>query len=233
MTVETILSVRGEAQRTIEPDYVVLHCGIRTVAQSKAAVLDLLANRQAALTERLAALGGVALSATTIDQPITWSTHSISTNPEFDFDKGTGNHGPTGRVQALAAIAITVRVLDKAPSVEQALAGIDELSTDHVSWQVDADNPAWKEIRAEAIAAAIAKGHDYASALRGTVVRVEQIADTGLLGSDTGGHSKVAYRIAAASPEFGPSMPGLDPVPQEIMAVIEARLVAEVPPLGQ
>jgi hypothetical protein len=57
------------------------------------------------------------------------------------------------------------------------------------------------------------------------VRQVEHIADTGLLGGDTvphqPGHIPKAF---AASAGFGrPDTPALNPVPQELLATIEAR----------
>lgn len=52
-------------------------------------------------------------------------------------------------------------------------------------WSVDDDNPDWALVRADAISAALFKGQDYASALGGSVVAVEHVADAGLLGGDT------------------------------------------------
>jgi hypothetical protein len=66
---------------------------------------------------------------------------------------------------------------------------------------VDWDNPAWPDVRAGAIQAAIAKGHDYAAALGGSLRTVEQIADAGLLGGDHPEHrfsgGRTVYAVAA------------------------------------
>ncbi|MCW2495004.1 SIMPL domain-containing protein [Jatrophihabitans sp.] len=104
-----------------------------------------------------------------------------------------------------------------------------------MSWHVDPDNPAWADVRAAAIAAAIEKGHDYAAALRGTLLRVEQVADTGLLGgSEPPGRMRALAAGASrgSSESFGPGAPSLDPEPQEVSAVIEARLIAAIAPVA-
>jgi hypothetical protein len=58
---------------------------------------------------------------------------------------------------------------------------------------------------------------------------VEHVADAGLLDGDAGqpwftGASKMARVAAAAGGE--PDAPSLDPVPQELVAIIEARFTA-------
>lgn len=94
-------------------------------------------------------------------------------------------------------------------------------------WAVDEDNPAWTLVRADAIRAAIAKGRDYAAALGAGLERLEQVADTGLLGgAGDGAPGDLRYLSGPARASSGqPGTPTLDPVPQELTATIEARFV--------
>ena len=85
-------------------------------------------------------------------------------------------------------------------------------------------------MRADAIQAAIAKGRDYAAALGGTLRSVEHIADAGLLGGDASQFAFTGSRAVARAASRGgeePDAPSLDPVPQELAAVIEARFTAD------
>jgi uncharacterized protein YggE len=132
-------------------------------------------------------------------------------------------------VTAAVAVVITVRAFGLLDPLGTVLAAHEAVSVHHVDWQVDWDNPAWPDVRAAAIQAAIAKGHDYAAALGGSLRTVEQIADAGLLGGDAGeprftGASKMAHAAAALGGD--PDTPSLDPVPQELVAIIEARFTA-------
>jgi uncharacterized protein len=74
----------------------------------------------------------------------------------------------------------------------------------------------------------MAKGRDYAAALGGRLSAVEHIADPGLIGGEvqhwagTGGRS---VRFASSGGETADA-PSLDPVPQELAALIEARFTA-------
>jgi hypothetical protein len=72
--------------------------------------------------------------------------------------------------------------------------------------------------------------------LGGTVTRVEHVADAGLLSSGrpvAGGVVPLGYAGADRSGAHDAGdTPSLDPVPQEIQAVVEARLTAEVAPLA-
>jgi hypothetical protein len=102
----------------------------------------------------------------------------------------------------------------------------------HVAWAVDPDNPSWPEVRAAAIRAAIEKGRDYAAALGGSLNRVEHIADVGLLGGERmSSYGRASFAKASSSLEFAggmPETPSLDPVPQELIAIIDARFIANV-----
>jgi uncharacterized protein YggE len=237
MAQQTVLSVRGEARRTIAPDYAVLHCALSATAGSKPDALAQLRAAQHALIGSLTGLGGVPLTVESRRSALTWSVGSVATHDEHDVDKATGRHGPTGRVIANAAVVITARDMTLLKGVGEALASVERLNVDGVSWHVDADNEQWRGVRADAIAAAIDKGRDYALALGGTVRRVEHVADAGLLGSgDAPAGHEMSFGLAASarSAEFGgpAGTPSLDPVPQEIQAVVEARLIAEVEPLA-
>jgi len=88
---------------------------------------------------------------------------------------------------------------------------------------LDWDNPAWPQVRAAAISAAIGKARDYAAALGATLRQVEHIADAGLLGSDTAPYDTARGMAFRASGGDQPGTPALTPVPQELIATIEAR----------
>ncbi len=105
----------------------------------------------------------------------------------------------------------------------------DAVAVHSVQWSVDDDNPEWGQVRADAIRAALVKGRDYASALGGLVKSVEHVADAGLLGGESLGQNNVAF--AAMSRGAAPEAASLDPVPQVLTAIIDARLIASVGPL--
>jgi uncharacterized protein YggE len=238
MVEQAILSVRGEARRTIAPDYLRVQCGLGVTADSKVDALARVRAAQQRLTGSLTDLGGAVLTMESRRSALTWSMGSVGTHEEHDFDKRTGHHGPTGRVVANGIVVITARDMALLTNLAGALASVDQLHVDQMSWHVDSDNPAWREVRADAIAAAIVKGRDYAAALGGTVTKVEHVADAGLL-SPGAGHPdtravSLGFAVAASADASGGTTdtPSLDPVPQEINAVVEARLVAEVAPLA-
>jgi uncharacterized protein len=227
----TLLSVRGEARQVVPPDSVTMTARVEVTRGSKAEAVRTAAANLDSLTADLAARGGVALEVGTERRPLTWSAQSATTNPERAHDKKSGVFELTGRVAAVVEVIITVRAFDLLDRLGAALTAHEAVSVRQVSWDVDWDNPGWQEVRAAAIHAAIRKGRDYAAALGGSLRSVEHIADAGLLGGDNAQTQLIARSAggfasgAGGGGESGP--PSLDPVPQELTAVIEARLVAD------
>jgi uncharacterized protein YggE len=227
---DTLLSVRGEARQVVPPDSVTMRARVEVTRGSKAEAVRTAAANLDSLTADLAARGGVALEVGTERRPLTWSAQSATTNPERAHDKKSGVFELTGRVAAVVEVIITVRAFDLLDRLGAALTAHEAVSVRQVSWDVDWDNPGWQEVRAAAIHAAIRKGRDYAAALGGSLRSVEHIADAGLLGGDNAQPRLIArsaggFASGAGGGESDP--PSLDPVPQELTAVIEARLVAD------
>jgi hypothetical protein len=194
-------------------------------AGSKAEALRLVTASLDRLTADLAALGAVPFDDSTGRRPLTWSAHSSATHEEFYHDQQTGRMQRSGQVTATVALRVTVRDLASLEDLSGALAAAPGLNVHGVTWHVDWDNPAWPQVRAAAIGAAIGKARDYAAALGATVRHVEHIADAGLLGGDTAPYQPVGFATAKAFGGGGdqPGTPALTPVPQELIATIEAR----------
>lgn len=222
----TVLSVRGSAERTVAPDYAVLSGELILRRGSKPDVLEAAAGELRSLTAGLSRLGGVALDEHTGRAPLTWSARSTSTHAERDHDKRTGRYDLTGTIIASVTLTITVRQLDRLGDLGSLLARQQQLEVHQTMWGVDEDNAGWPIVRAEAIRAALRKGRDYADALGGNIVQVQHIADVGLLGGDDSHAFRGPAPAEAASLGGGGDTPSLDPVPQTLRATIEARLLA-------
>ncbi len=220
-----VLSVRGEGRRTVNPDAVTFSGGLTLWEQDRVAALSGAAEAVGGLTGALADLGGAARRAGNDRAALTWSVFSATTQMEWRHDKETGQSEPTGRVAASVAVAITVRDFELLDALGRVLAGDERLDVRRVAWKVDDDNPAWAAVRAEAIAAALRRGRDYAAALGVDLQAVEHVADTGLLAGT--GEGPARFKMARAMSAGGEiDTPSLDPVPQEVVALIEARFRA-------
>ncbi len=214
----------------VAPDYATVAATIASSRASKAEAVRATATALDRLTTDLAAHGGVTLEADTERHPLTWSAHSAATHAERAYDDRTGRHEPTGQVTAEVAVMVTVRAFELLDPLGAVLAAHEAISVHQVAWYVDWDNPAWPDVRAAAIQAAIRKGRDYAAALGSSLRSVEHLADAGLLGgNDAQPRFASAVGFARAPSRGGEESdaPSLDPVPQELTAIVEARLTAD------
>ena len=223
------LSVRGEARQMVPPDYALVAATIASSQGSKVEAVRVAAAELDSLTADLAARGGVALDAGTGRRPLTWSARSVATYAEQAHDENTGQYLPTGQVTATVAVMIAVRAFELLDALGAVLAAHEAVTVDEVTWHADWDNPAWPGVRAAAVQAAIAKGRDYAAALGASLRGVEHIADAGLLGGGNTESGLAVVRAARAASFSGAESetPSLDPVPQELAAVVEARFSAD------
>ena len=219
-----LLSVRAEARQLVASDYAVVDGLIEHTAGSKADAVQSVTGSLDQLTADLAALGAVPFDEGAGRRPLTWSAHSLTTREELYHDQETMRMERSGQVTATVALRVTIRDLDRLDDLGGVLAAYPGLNVQSVTWHVDWDNPAWPQVRAAAISAAIGKARDYAAALGATVRHVEHIADAGLLGGDTAPYQPVRAVASAYSGGVDqPGTPALTPVPQELIATIEAR----------
>jgi uncharacterized protein YggE len=223
-----VLSVRGEAHLTVAPDAVQLTGVIVVWRDGKAEALGVAADVLQRVTTDLAGLGGVPLSVEASRPALAWSAFSATSSAERWPNKETGRAELTGRVAATVNLRTVVRDFDLLDPLAALLARHEEVEIHQVTWEVDEDNPGWRSVRSDAIQAALRKGRDYADALGVSLSRVEQVADTGLLaGTAAGaGESRRSRAMSGFADGAGGDTPSLDPVPQQLTAVIEARLVA-------
>jgi uncharacterized protein len=216
-----LLSVRAEAQQLVAPDFAVVDGLIEHTAESTAEAVRSVAGSLDHLAADLAVLGAVPFDEGTGRRPLTWSAHSSATHDELYHDRETGRMERSGQVTATVSMQVTVRDLDALDELSGVLAAHPGLNVHGVTWHVDWDNPAWPQVRAAAIGAAMGKARDYAAALGATVRHVEHVADTGLLGGDPAPfHVAISKGYSAG---HAPGTPALTPVPQELIATIEAR----------
>ncbi|HEY5050721.1 MAG TPA: SIMPL domain-containing protein [Acidothermaceae bacterium] len=224
-----LLSVRGEARVVVAPDSVVLSCALTVSRTSKAEAMAGAAAASRRLTADLASLGGVSLGVDTEQAALTWSARSATSWEESQHNKLTGLDEPSERVNATVELQVTTRTFDILDALGAHLGTHKELHVRQVNWRVNSDNPAWAQVRAAAIHAAIATGRDYATALGVSLLEVAHVADAGLLDGEmslTGGNRPRGAMMSAGGGSSLADTPSLDPEPQELTATIDARLRA-------
>lgn len=223
----TTISVRGEARQIVPADFAVISTAVQLRDQDKQAALERAGEAQSAVLAALRENGGVPLTVESVDSALTWSTTSFSAVRVRVMDRRKRAQVRSWRVHV--PITVTVRDLTRLERIRQALTDIKPVRVHHVAWSVDPRNPAWPVVRSAAIADAVAKARDYATALGGSVGAIVHVADAGLLGGHDGFgvHEGIAYPVAGRA-QSGSRGPSLDPMPQQISAVVEARFEARI-----
>lgn len=229
---DVVISVRGEASTVVDPDFAQLACAVRVTTGDKVSAMASAANALRTVEADLARLGGVVETSESQRAPLSWVASSVSSREEIYWDRHTEQKRPSGQFVAAVSLRLRVRELSLLPDVGAALDRHTHLEMDFVSWHVDGDNPAWPRVRADAIKAALQRARDYADALGGTVSNVEQIADSGLLSRHGEEQARSMSGARATAASGGVDSPQLDPVPQQLSAVIDARVIASVPELA-
>lgn len=110
------------------------------------------------------------------------------------------------------------------------LAGTDQTSVYGPRWSLRPTSPVYREARGAAVAEAIARAKEYATALGAQVLRLLELADAGM--SSGGAEPPQVYRLAAgASISYGGQQPELklDPERQTVRAQVEARFQISEP----
>lgn len=230
------LSVRGEANWVVPPDSAVLRGRLSVARASKQDALRAVTVALDALIADLASLGGVPLGVEAARAALTWSARSATSHAEREHDPRTGRGEATGRVLASVALDVAVRDFALLSRLGAHLGCHEQFDLGGVAWYVDDDNAAWPAVRTAAVHAALRKARDYAAALGGSLTSVEHIADVGLLAGTEAPRlvrHAPAWSAAAAGPGSGAEAPTLDPVPQELTAVVEARFQATCAPLAE
>ena len=219
-----VVSVRGDARSVVDPDSALLSASVTVFGASRAEAVALAGDRLRRVQGALVLLGGVPLRVENVRAPLTWSAPSTSTQPEHAADERTGQWGLTGRIEARVDLRVQVRDPGLLDGLGRVLAEQPDLDVHGVAWEVDEDNPEWPRVRAAAVRAAVVRATDYAAALGGRIAGIDHLADAGLIGRGEPG--RYSSQSGAALSGGGGTGPSLDPVPQELVAVVEARFTA-------
>jgi hypothetical protein len=227
MTDDVVISVRGEASITVMPDQAHIRTVVRAVGHDKADALHSAGAALDAFRAELAALGGAAHDPLHPRKSLSWTASSANTADEVEIVEGRRRR-PTGRIVARIDLRVFVRDFALLSPIVAALEVRDPVRLHHVGWSADNDNPGWATVRADAIRVGLRRAGDYAAALGGSLLRIEQVADAGLLG----GHRD--HEAAAAFGRSGGGRRGVlafDPEVQQLSAYVDVRVLASVPGL--
>jgi uncharacterized protein YggE len=107
------------------------------------------------------------------------------------------------------------------------IAGLEQTSVHGPMWSLRPDSPAYREARHAAVADALARARDYAQALGARLLRLVELADTGLSGAAGAGQALAFDRSGVGQPDV--AWLELDPQRQVVYASVEARFLISDP----
>lgn len=205
-----LLNVRGQATAEVPPDYAWLTVEVSAADPDRSMALRR-AERDAA-DLRSAVEGAAGVRRLVLPR--------VKVHEETRWNQTAGTHDHIGwRAHVSGRLEVEVeRVASVAAAVLAAHAAIGS-----VSWFLDDDNPAYRQVRRAAVADAFRAAADFADALDRTLGPLRTLADPGLLGGDGRGEAPVGrammagVAMAAGPPEFE-----YDPEPQTVWAAVEA-----------
>jgi uncharacterized protein YggE len=217
---DPVVAVRGELTREVAPEIAMVNVSVAARDRDRQATLARLAERAAALT---------ALLDTYADAIERRETSGLSVYPET---KGAGER----IVGYRGSVSTQLTVVDFAVVGELMLrvADNDQTTVSGPYWALRPDSAVYREARRDAIAEALARAREYAEALGARVVRLIELADTGLSRAEAvpqspgGGMQTFSMRSTSGG---GPPALDLEPRQQRVYASVEARFAITEPAL--
>ena len=209
-----VVAVRGESFHEVPPELARFAVTVRARDRDRSTVLARLTERAGAARVLIDGYGPA------IERR---ETGDLSVRPELkrSGERVTGYAG---------SVTSTVTVVDFTVLGELMLrlATLEQASVAGPWWQLRADSPVYRQARRAAVHAAIERAREYASALGSQVVALVELADSGM-GPQPMMMTRAAF-VGGGMPEAD-AVPDLelDPQPQQVHAVVEARFVITLP----
>lgn len=199
--------VRGEAVTEVLPDTADLAVTLQVRDRRRDRALELLAERQDALTRLLDGHRG--------------ALGTVSTDAVAVFAESEGN-----RVSGHVATTTTrARVTDVAAAGELAVAvaALDDVSVHGPQWRVSREHPARQQVRTDAVEDALARARAYATAFGCRLTGLVEVRDVG-----TGHVGGMVMAASLARPGTAPAL-GLQPAPLEVPGSVEVTFTMSAP----
>ncbi|MFC0006937.1 SIMPL domain-containing protein [Micromonospora siamensis] len=208
-----VVAVRGEAYREVAPELARFTVRASARDRDRETTLTRLAERAAAVRVLLDSYGPVIAHRETGDL---W----VRPETKRSGERVVAYHG---------SVATTVTVTDFTDLGELMLrlADQDQVEVSGPWWSLRPDSPAYREARHAAITDALARAREYAEALGARVTGLLELSDTDGAGVPMMGRAFKGGGAAGGPPELD-----LDPQPQGVNAVVQARFTISEPALS-
>lgn len=186
------VTVRGNALAAVTPDRAELSLALSHLAADAATALDAIAERSQRLEQILSDKGFARTD---------WATDGVHVAEEYQWKKDTNvlvGH------RASTALTVTVRSAELVGTIIREAVTITGASVRNLSWRVDADNPARRELLGAAARDAKVRATAYVEALGLRLGEVESISEAPLTAEPS--PQPQMQRMAAAKMSDGPEV---------------------------
>ncbi len=220
-----VISVRGEALLTVEPELVDLTVVVSAQAKDRREAFERLVKRNDEVLELLRSYG---------DSVEKVESSGVAVHPEVR--KG----GRDEKVRSYRGVVrVEVAIADFA-ALGEIVSRVADLEAAHLEgprWRLRRTSPVYRKARTRAVGEALTRAQDYAEALGARITGLIEVADSGLMQTEVhrASHAVLQARAAPSAPGgFGAGSPEppvleLEPALQEVRASVEARFSATQP----
>lgn len=214
-----IVAVRGEVVREVDPELATFSVTAHARDKDRQATLTRLTQRHEAVRAVLDGYGEA------IDKR---ETGRVSVYPETRRrgERATMYVGGVSTVVTLTDFTALGDLMVR-------LSETDQVSVSGPWWSLRPDSPVYAAARRDAVTAAVARAREYAEALGARVVRLVELADSGLGGGAEATTMRFAVGGAMGGGDGGSPQLELDPQRQTVHGTVEARFeISEPATLG-
>jgi uncharacterized protein len=226
MPMPPVLSVRGEATLEVEPELARIEVSVAAAAAEAGAARRLLAERGEVVEKLLGEFGDVIEKSESSGMRLT---------PQLPGRGGTGRTSYHGAIHH----SITVTGFDRLGELMARLSATDMTEVGGPWWDLRPGSPVYREARVAAVADAVSRARDYASAVASELSGLVELADAHLLSETRGpAEPRALTPPSPRLPQRPRALPAVEPafdlapVRQRVRATVEARFTITKPDLS-
>jgi uncharacterized protein len=219
-----VVSVRGEALLTVEPELVDLTVVVSAQAKDRREAFERLVKRNDEVLELLRSYG---------DSVEKLESSGVAVHPEVR--KG-GRDEKIRSYRGVVRVEVSIADFAALGEIVSRVADLEAAQLEGPRWRLRSTSPVYRKARTRAVGEALTRAQDYAEALGARITGLIELADSGLMQTEVhrATHAVFQPRAAGAGGGFGSSSPeapvlDLEPASQEVRASVEARFSATQP----
>lgn len=219
-----VISVRGEALLTVEPELVDLTVVVSAQAKDRREAFERLVKRNDEVLELLRSYG---------DSVEKVESSGVAVHPEVR--KG-GRDEKVRSYRGVVRVEVSIADFAALGEIVSRVADLEAAHLEGPRWRLRRTSPVYRKARTRAVGEALTRAQDYAEALGARITGLIELADSGLMQTEVHRAPHAVFQPRAAvgggfggggSPE--PPVLDLEPAAQEVRASVEARFSATQP----